>query len=138
MKGQLFVKILFVIAIAVQISSVQANLEKLVHDVQIVLNTGNPYCVFYRDSVNAYIREYAPNLKCQLRCHNNDNEYAEQYPNWYIPNNLPVDRRDCATKGNNCNYKFDAEWDLGKDFLKMRDAEIFLKYVMKRSYICSK
>ena len=139
MKVQLLVKIIFVIASAVQISSDQANLEKLVHDVQIILNTGNPYCVFYRDSVNAYIREFAPDMKCQLRCHNNDDEYAYQYPNWYIPNTLPVDRRDCGKQVDDCSYKFDEEWHLGKLFpTKMRDAEIFLRYVMKRSFICSK
>ena len=115
----------------------------MAHAVQKILNTGNPYCVFYRDAVNAYIREFVrefdPSKKCQIKCNNRDDEFAEQFPEWYIPSNFPVDHKDCGKMGANCSVKFDEEWALGKNFLyKLRDAEVFLDYVMRKISFCSK
>ena len=138
MNSKLFVIVIFVVAISVQISSVQANKERLAHAVQKILNTGNPYCVAYRDVVNAYFMEYDPSMKCQLMCNNRDDEYAQQFQNWYIPSNFPVDQKDCG-KNDNCSLKFDEEWSLGKNFLyKARDAEVFLGYVMRKVNFCQK
>ena len=138
MNSKLFVIVLFVVAISVQISSVQANKERLAHEVQNILNTGNPYCVVYRDAVNAYLMEYAPTMKCQMRCNNRDDDFAQQFPGWYIPSNFPFDHKDCRKNGN-CSLKFDEEWSMGTNFLtKARDAEVFLNYVMRKLNFCQK
>jgi hypothetical protein len=138
MKSKLFLSILFIVVIVVEISSVTGKVEKLVNDVQHILNTGNPYCVFYRDSVNAYLREIYPTYKCQLRCHNADDTYAEQFQNWYIPNNFPVDKINCGKVVDDCSYKFDEDWMYGRNFLtKMNEAKVFLDFITRKLTFCS-
>ena len=136
MKANLFVITLFFIAI--QISSAKKDKKaQLIEETQYILNTGNPYCVFYRNVVNAYIREIAPTRKCQLRCHNQDYFYAKEFPNWYLPNNFPVDLIGCGKKADDCCYKFDEDWMYGKAFLaNMSNAEVFLDYMTRRLLLC--
>jgi hypothetical protein len=116
---------------------IYCNLADKKEQIQKILDTRNPYCIVYRDAVNAYIRELAPDRICQLKCHNLDDVYAENFPNWYIPNNLPVEKKDCGKIVDDCTYKYDASWMYGNIFYaKMLDADTFLSVILRRYLFC--
>jgi len=116
---------------------ISSNLSEKKEQIQRILDTRNPYCIYYRDAVNAYIRELAPDRICQLRCHNLDDDYAGEFANWYIPNNYPVEKKDCGKIVDDCTYKYDASWMYGNIFYqKMLDADTFLSVILRKYLFC--
>ena len=129
--------ILLLLCFLAILKPISSNLAEKKKQIQNILDTSNPYCIYYRDAVNAYIRELAPDRICQLRCHNLDDDYAEGFPNWYIPNNLPVEKKDCGKIVDDCTYKYDASWMYGNIFYeKLLDADTFLSVILRRYLFC--
>ena len=137
MKSMKFcLTIIMLIAIFNQITSAKPDMKEKLANIQIILNTSSPHCIEYRDAVNDYLRAFLPEKKCQLQCHNRDDEYAGQFTNWYIPNNLRVVPKNCGQVADDCNYKFDEPWMFGNVFYElMLDAQVFIDVVMRKGYL---
>ena len=124
--------IIFVFAFASRVKT----LDPLLQDVQALLSTRNPNCVAYRDAVNNYIKAKFPAKMCQLQCNNRDYSHAESFPKWYIPNFLPIEPKDCGTKVDDCNYKFDSKYIFGKIFYGLLDnPDLFISAILEKSYL---
>ena len=99
----------------------------------MILNTRSPNCVEYRDAYNEYFQTVYPELKCQIQCSNQDYFYARELPNWYIPNNSPIEDKDCGKIVDDCNYRFDSKYFFGNKFYELLlDAENFVKVITRR------
>jgi hypothetical protein len=124
--------ILFIFALTSRVNT----LDSLLQDVQMLLDTRNPNCVAYRDAVNTYIKAKFPDKMCQLQCNNADGIYAGELSSWYIPNFLPKEPKDCGTKVDDCNYKFDSKYIFGNKFYELLlDAEVFISVILQKSYL---
>jgi len=123
---------LFILAFASRVKT----FDPLLKDVQVLLDTRNPNCVAYRDAVNNYIKSKFPAKMCQLQCNNADSSYADTLIKWYIPNYLPIQPKDCGTRVDNCNYKFDSKYIFGNKFYELLlDADVFIQVVLEKSYL---
>lgn len=124
--------IIFLFAFAKRINTVDPKLK----DIQALLDNRNPNCVAYRNSVNAYFKSIAPDRMCQLQCHNLDSFLAGEIEGWYIPNYLPVEKKNCGTVVDDCNYKFDSKYIFGNLFYQvLLQAEVFVQAIMEKSYL---
>jgi hypothetical protein len=126
----------FIILCVLAFASIVKTLDPLLAEVQVLLDTRNPNCVAYRNAVNNYIKAKFPGKMCQLQCNNRDYYYAENFPEWYIPNFLPREPKDCGTKVDDCNYKFDSQYVFGKYFsARLLEADVFITAVLEKSYL---
>ena len=113
-----------------------STFDPLLTDVQVLLDTRNPNCVAYRDAVNNYIKAKFPGKMCQLSCDNSDYRLSEALPNWYIPNYLPKEPKDCGRVVDDCNYKFDSKYVFGNAFYELLlDADVFISVVFQKSFL---
>ena len=126
----------FIILCVLAFASIVKSLDPLLTDIQVLLDTRNPNCVAYRNAVNNYIKAKFPGKMCQLQCNNRDDTVAENFPEFYIPNFLPREPRDCGTIVDDCNYRFDSQYLFGNKFYEfLLDADVFISVILQKSYL---